>query len=141
MEVSIPELEHHGDLHTCSSAVIIREGKILLGLRHYTPDKWKTISVWTTPGGRCEAGESVGDGLRRETSEETGITSLTVRRFLGEVSGMAELDTLWVFLCETTEEPTLMEPEKFSDWKWFPLAELPENFINPSLAQLLVDTI
>lgn len=142
METNIPELKHHSDAHTCSSAVIIRDEKILLGLRHYTPDKWKFISVWTTPGGRSEIGESVEDGLRRETKEETGIDDLVIKRFLGAVPAVGdEKDTLWTFLCETTNEPTLMEPEKFSDWKWFPLAELPENFINPALRRLIFSEI
>lgn len=139
MEVNIPELKRTGDEHVCSSAVIIRDGKILLGLRHYTPDKWKTISVWTTPGGRCERGESVEEGLRRETKEETGITDLAIRRFLGVVPAAGdEKDSLWVFLCEIDSEPQLMEPEKFSEWKWFPLTKIPENFINPELQQLLL---
>ena len=141
MGVHISELKHRGDARTCASAVIIRDGKILLGLRHYTPDKWKSISVWTTPGGRCDRGESVEEGLRRETKEETGISSLTIEQFLGVVPGMAEPDTLWVFLCHTAAEPTLMEPEKFSEWRWFSLAEILENFINPSLLKIVFDKV
>ena len=135
----IPELHHRGTARTCSSAVIIREGKILLGLRHYTPDKWKAISVWTTPGGRCDRGESVEEGLRRETREETGITDLIPLRYLGTVPGAGGRgDILLVFHCETSEEPALMEPEKFSDWRWFPLSQIPENFINPALQELIL---
>jgi 8-oxo-dGTP diphosphatase len=143
MEIDIPELKHVGDIHTCSSAMIVRDGKILLGLRHYTPDKWKAISVWTTPGGRCDEGESVEDGLCRETKEETGISDLTIKRFLGVVPAAGDKeDALWVFLCESHSEPRLLEPKKFSEWKWFPLAEIPENFINPhakKIIELLLD--
>ncbi|MDO8521443.1 MAG: NUDIX hydrolase [bacterium] len=134
MNAHILELEQRGDAHTCTSAVIIREGKILLGLRHYTPDTWKAVSVWTTPGGRCEPWESVEEGLRRETKEETDIDDLIIKRFIGKMPAAGDKrDTLWVFLCETPLEARLMEPEKFSDWRWFPLDELPENFINPEL--------
>ena len=59
-------------------AIIVRDGKILLGLRNYTPDKWKSISVWTLSGGRSEKGEEIGETLLRETAEEAGITDLTV---------------------------------------------------------------
>jgi len=139
-EVSIlkKELKRIGDAHTCSSAVIIRDGKILLGLRHYTPDKWRTISVWTTPGGRCETGETLEEGLRRETREETGIDDLKIERFIGKVEGAAENgDVLSTFVCSTAMEPKLMEPAKFSEWKWFPTNKIPANFINPRLLALL----
>ena len=75
------ELNKIGTKHTCTSAVIIKNDRILLGLRHYTSDKWKTISVWTTPGGRCNKGESVENNLRREVLEETGITDLKIGKF------------------------------------------------------------
>jgi len=77
------ELELIGDARTCSSAFFVREGMILLGLRHYTPDKWKAISVWTTPGGRCDEGEVLGQNLIRETNEETGIQNFSVKKYLG----------------------------------------------------------
>ena len=138
----IAELKHKGDVHTCTSAVILRDGKILLGLRHYTQREWKTISVWTTPGGRCDEGESLEEGLRRETMEETGITDLAIKRFLGVVPAAgSQSDTLWVFLCESTGEAKLMEPDKFSEWQWFPLTEIPENFINTAARKLILEKV
>ncbi len=35
------------------------------------------------------------------------------------------------FLCETTGEPKLREPEKSGEWRWFSPDATPENFINP----------
>jgi 8-oxo-dGTP diphosphatase len=139
---NISELAHRGDARTCTSAAIIRDGKILLGLRHYTPKQWKTVSVWTTPGGRCDEGESLEEGLRREIREETGITDVIIRQFLGVVPAAgSEADTLWVFLCTSNSEAKLMEPEKFSEWKWFPLTEIPENFINPAALKLIIEKV
>ena len=123
-------LDLHGTIATCTSAVIIRDGKVLLGLRHYTPDKWKMVSVWTTPGGRCDDGEIVRDNLLRETREETGITDLAIEKYLGTVPGAKSGDTVHLFLCSTHQSPRLLEPEKFSEWRWFPPGEIPENFIN-----------
>lgn len=141
-EKNIPELARLGDAHTCTCAAIIRDGKILLGLRHYTPKEWKTTSVWTTPGGRSHEGESLEEGMRRETMEETGITDITIRQFLGTVPAAgSQVDTLWVFLCESDAEAKLMEPDKFSEWKWFPLAEIPENFINPAALKLIIEKV
>ncbi len=112
------QLKKIGNKTLCPIAVIVRNGKMLMGHRHYTPDKWKKISVWTVPGGRCDDGEKVEDTLRREVQEETGITDLQILEFLGEVSGAKEGDIVPIFACNTSEEPTLMEPEKFSEWRW-----------------------
>jgi len=116
---------------------IVKENKLLIGLRNYTPDKWKTTSVWTIPGGRCDDGETLEKTLRRETAEEVGITNLSITDYLGTVPGAKEGDVVFVFKGETNQEPKLMEPEKFSEWKWCPLSEIPNNFINPPSLKLI----
>ena len=131
------ELKIVGNKDTCTAAVIINDTKILLGLRHYNSSNWKAISVWTTPGGRCEEGEVLETNLRREVLEETGISELEITKFLGKVPGAKDGDVLYVFLCTTNQQPTLTEPDKFSEWKWCNLTELPVNFINPHIAELL----
>ncbi len=68
-------LEKQGDPAICPAAIIVREGKILLGLRNYSSDKWKEISVWTTPGGRCDEGETIEETLRREVFEKPASMS------------------------------------------------------------------
>ncbi len=72
------KLAEIGHEKLCPTAMIIRDGKILLGLRHYTKDKWKKISVWTTAGGRCDVGESIETALRREVKEEIGVDDLEI---------------------------------------------------------------
>ncbi len=126
-----------GDQSKCPVALIIRDNKILLGHRHYTPDKWKTVSVWTCPGGRCDDGETIEDTLRREVEEETGISNLKIEEFLGEYPGAKEGDFVPVFRCSTDEEAKNIEPHKFSEWKWFGREELPEAFINKDIALLI----
>jgi len=130
-----------GDTKTCTSAIIIKNGKILLGLRNYTKEntnhEWKTISVWTTPGGRCDEGEKIKENLLRETEEETGIKNMQIEKFLGNVGGAKEGDEVFAFLCKTDEEAKLMEPEKFSEWRWFSPSDIPPNFINPNIAELI----
>lgn len=118
----------------------MRDRKLLIGLRHYTADKYKDISVWTIPGGRSDGRESLETTLRREVAEEVGVTSLTIQKFIGEVPGAKEGDVVHVFLASTDEEPRLMEPEKFSEWKWQSLSDMPENFINPAALKLIIDS-
>ena len=115
------ELEKDGDGVTCPIAVIVKDDKILVGHRHYTPDKWKKISVWTIPGGRSDIGETIEQTLRRETIEEVDITDLQILDFIGEAPSAKEGDTVLIFYCTTNQDAKLMEPEKFSEWKWIPV--------------------
>ena len=81
------QLAKIGAVTVCPAAIIVKDGAILMGYRHYTADIWKDISVWTSPGGRCDAGETLEQALRREVQEETGITDLRIREYLGEAAG------------------------------------------------------
>ena len=118
-------------------AFIFKNDKLLIGLRNYTPDKWKAISVWTAPWGRCNNGETLETTLRREVFEEVGIDDLIITKYLGSVPGAKEGDIVFVFRAETSQEPKLMEPEKFSEWKWCKISEIPSNFINPEALKLI----
>jgi len=53
----------------CSASVVIKDNKILLGLRAKGNDKNK----WTIPGGKIEPFELMRDAAVRELKEETGI--------------------------------------------------------------------
>lgn len=134
-----------GDAQTCPVAIMIREGKLLSGHRHYTKDKWKDISVWTVPGGRCDASEKIEETLRREVFEEVGIDDFTVDAYIGEAPGAKEGDKVPMFLCNTTQDAQLMEPEKFSEWRWITIDEYIKGdyaqgkFINPKAREMIID--
>jgi 8-oxo-dGTP diphosphatase len=114
-----------------ASALIIREGKILLGERMYKRD----MPLWVAPGGRLEDDETVEEGPRREIFEEVGIKHVTILKEYGAIDGVFDdeqgRDAVYVFLVQTDEEPRLMEPEKFREWKWFAYNELPDNLPDP----------
>lgn len=136
------KLSKIGNETTCPVAIMVRDGKILTGLRNYTKDKWKDVSVWTIPGGRCDADESVEQTLRREAYEEVGIIEFEVEDFIGEVPGAKDGDTVLIFFCTTHEDEKLMEPEKFSEWRWITKEEYINNEeysgFNPIARQAIV---
>ena len=110
----------------CIFALIKKDDSILMGLREYVPGK----PVWTYPGGRGEAGETLIDSLRREIQEEIGVTQTEFIRVVGRKNGVKEGDRVYFVECKITENPTLMEPEKFKEWRYFPVNALPENIIS-----------
>lgn len=117
------ELQKQGDGKICPMAIIIKDGQILRGLRNYTKDKWKDISVWTIPGGRSDIGETIEQALRREVYEEIGVDDLNIKDIIGYAPGVQNDDSIVFYHCETNQEPRLMEPEKFSEWNWTPISE------------------
>ena len=123
---------------TAAIAVIIRDDRILLGLREYE----NAPTVWTAPGGSVDVGETLEEAARRETKEETGIDDLEFVDYIGEVNG-EDRDPLHVFHCKSNQKPALVEPEKFNQWRWFAFDEFvsgqPGNFINEPLRDAIVN--
>jgi ADP-ribose pyrophosphatase YjhB (NUDIX family) len=131
MERLQEQLNAPGNPIVCPAVFVVRDGKFLTGLRHYDAAAWRKCSVWTTPGGRSAEGETVEAALRRETAEETGITDLKLIDYLGTVPGGKSGDFVPIFVGETGGEPKLMEPEKFSEWRWCRPEDVPGEFVNP----------
>lgn len=121
------KLKQIGGELTCPVAIIERGDKILVGQRNYTKEKWKDISVWTIPGGRSDQNETIEQALRREVQEEVGVTQFEIVDFIGEVPGAKEDDLVPMFFCTTTQDAKLMEPEKFSEWRWVTIKEYINN--------------
>lgn len=138
------KLSQQGHETLCPITVLMKDSSILVGRRHYqSSDGWKNISVWTIPGGRCDPKETVEQTLRREVKEEVGIDIFNIVDLIGEVSGAKEGDIVPIFFSTTTQDAQLMEPEKFSEWKWIPEHEYlaDENYsgFNPEARAIIVE--
>ena len=131
------KIESEKEMIECAAVFLFKNDKVLLGLRHYKREDGSLNSLWTVPGGKADEGESIEDALRREVKEEVGITEYTIEKQLGVVPGLTDEFVVHVFLGSTQQEPTLCEPDKFSEWKWFPLDDVPSNFINAEALRLL----
>ena len=85
--------------------------------------------MWTIPGGRTDIGEILETALLREIKEEVGINYVQIKGFIGEVDGVKDGDIVMIFHCETNQDPKLMEPGKFSEWKWVSIQDYLDNDI------------
>jgi len=132
------KLTHKPSKKAASIAVILRKGKILLGLRDYKNGP----TVWTAPGGSVDEGETLEEATRREVAEETGIVDLDFIAYIGSVKAK-DCDLLHIFHCKTEDEPVLKEPEKFHEWIWYPLDDFAtgnlDNYINEAAREVIVD--
>jgi 8-oxo-dGTP pyrophosphatase MutT (NUDIX family) len=110
--------------------VVIQDGAVLLGKRH--PTNAFAPSTWHLPAGHREDMESAVTCMTREAEEETGL-----RISEGDLSLIHVLDLLapgstiprvgLSFAASHWEgEPLGREPERCTEWRWWPLDALPE---------------
>jgi len=120
--------------------MLMKEGRILLGKRHDDAKKADSElhgeGTWTMPGGKLHFKESLAEGAVREMQEETGIkienASLKLVSVADDIAHDAHFITIG-FMCERfAGEPGVMEPEEITEWRWFPINDLPVKVFPPS---------
>lgn len=102
------------------------DGHVLLYKRLRAPE----AGFWNIVGGKVDHLEHSAEAARREAEEETGLTIHSVE-FLCLSEQIIQADRQhWVSLIyrtnDFTGEPRLTEPDKLSEFGWFPLDDLPE---------------
>ena len=117
----------------CVFAVIKNKDKILLGLREYVKDR----PVWTFPGGRGQAGETLTQSLKREIREEIGVEDVNFIKVIGKKEGVKKGDRVYFIETEIFEEPKLMEPDLFKEWRWCSIHDLPKNMIDANDIEII----
>jgi len=105
-------------------------GEVLMGSR-LAP----TPGEWCFPGGMLEFGESILEAAIRETKEEAGLEisdlkliAVTEKGRDMEITGKHYV-TIGFKAGKYKGEPRLMEPDKFTEWHWFGLDNLPEKMM------------
>ncbi|MGD3112112.1 NUDIX domain-containing protein [Streptomyces sp. YGL11-2] len=121
-------------IRTSAKAVILHNGHVLLMRAN-----WDDQDCYFLPGGGQHPGETLGDAVRREVDEETGLT-VTVERllWLREYIGahhdhpVREATTHRIeaiFLCTPTSDPDQLgghaEDEVQTGLEWVPLGKVP----------------
>jgi 8-oxo-dGTP diphosphatase len=102
--------------------VILRDARILLYKRMRPPE----AGYWNIVGGKVDHMEPAEAAARREAEEEIG----RIER-IGMTEQIIDADRQhWIsilYLARDVEgEPQLTEPDKLSDFGWFPLTDLPD---------------
>ena len=112
-------------------AIIIRDGYMLLIRLDAGPH------VYEIPGGGVEPGESLGDTIRREITEETGLTAVPGPQVARVWRTSARIPGLFLdhyFLAEVTGEMGALEDLDLVPGAlpvWVPVADLPDTPVWP----------
>jgi ADP-ribose pyrophosphatase YjhB (NUDIX family) len=123
---------------TVNALIEDEHGRVLIGRRAIEPYR----GMWDTLGGFLHEGEDVGEGLRREMREETGLDVEPVS-FLGAWTdrygegddAVATLNLFWVARADGDPVPA----DDVSELAWFAADELPpgEEFAFTKVAEVL----
>ncbi|MSU75003.1 MAG: NUDIX domain-containing protein [Candidatus Magasanikbacteria bacterium] len=109
---------------------LIKSNKILLLRRFNTGYEDGNYSV---PAGHLDGDESVITAVVRETKEETGITidpkNIRVVHVMHRIKFDGERIDFFLTANSWSGEPSIQEPNKCDELKWFPLSNLPMNVI------------
>ncbi|MFD7016657.1 methyltransferase, FxLD system [Streptomyces sp. NPDC059928] len=113
--------------------VLVRDGKVLLGKRH--PDSAFAPDTWHLPAGHRDEGESTLACVVREAGEETGLAVTEKDLRLVHTLDLRDPDStvsrmgLFFAASQWVGEPRVLEPDRCTEWRWWPLDALPEPLV------------
>jgi 8-oxo-dGTP pyrophosphatase MutT (NUDIX family) len=96
---------------------------------------------WGFPKGHVDEGEEILEAAKREITEETGLTELTLvkklgtyKRFRGMAGGgddTSEMKTIHMFLFTTNQTALAPQDPQNPEARWAPLSEVAEMLTHP----------
>ena len=118
----------------CVGAVVVDDGRLLLIRRGRGP----AAGQWSVPGGRVEAGETVGEAVVRELAEETGLEGVC-GGLLGWVEriGSDHHFVILDFEVEVLEPDSPVAGDDAVEVAWVPLGDVAELDLVEGLAEFL----
>lgn len=97
--------------------------------------------LWSIPGGRLEAGESLPEAVRREVREETGV-AVEVGELAGVVQRPGREGTTYLihdFHCQLVGPAVPVAGDDADDARWVSLADLRSLPTTPGLLEALLE--
>jgi 8-oxo-dGTP pyrophosphatase MutT (NUDIX family) len=124
-------LGHRSLLVAAAYVLLLRDDEVLLQLRRGTG---YLDGHWATLAGHVDPGESVHEAAVREAAEEAGVRIdpadleplTTLHRFERGGPAVEQRCDVFFVVRRWSGEPTLVEPDKAEQLRWFPLAALPD---------------
>ena len=116
-------------LHATAILLLVKDDKILLCRRFNTG--WED-GKYGFMAGHIDGGESFTDALCREAKEELGIVIDPVDvRFVHVQHHISNKEYVYMYFAVTrwSGEPSIQEPDKCDDIRWFPMDSLPPKLI------------
>lgn len=115
--------------HVGVNALIIKDGKVLLGKRGlYNGKPITEHGKWGLIGGYLERDETLVEGMQREIKEETGLSVHDVQLLLIDDNphqrGEDRQNIDFVYAAKTSSDEASGN-EEITEFKWFKLDELP----------------
>lgn len=108
-------------METIVGAIIIKENKILM----VKEAKKKCYSKWAFPAGHLEKGETILEGAKRETLEETGCKVELEKAFPILVGNIKDKNIMMIhFLADLVEDNLLYNTDEILETKWIDIEQI-----------------
>jgi ADP-ribose pyrophosphatase YjhB (NUDIX family) len=126
--------EHFRNAKPCAGALVIRDGRALLGRRAIEPARGR----WDIPGGFLNPWEHPADAAVRELQEETGLSIRLVRILSVVMDTYQDRDyTLNIYYLAEVVGGAEAPADDLAELRWFAPAELPLDLAFPHASQVL----
>ncbi|GAB3348159.1 NUDIX hydrolase [Lysobacter tyrosinilyticus] len=131
-----------GTIHDCVGALLVRNGRVLLG--HRASDRDWLADAWDVFGGHIEAGETSLAALQRELAEELGIVPIEPRPLAAIGGECPEPWRLQLYVVTAWHgEADNRQPEEHAEIRWCTLTEAQERLAtaHPDFPRLLAQVM